>query len=231
MFEIRAKIWHSTQIKCFKNQKDRVFLALLFRVLFIVIRFTVKKIKRFLTFVPMAHNNLPYHFQGKKWELGQTWNFLEKIVFDSEFDALSSYMGMWEQLANRWQTKNKKLIFWVFSKIWNCRQMSMECSILTFEKRKVSIFQGLSLGVYLMCFWFTVQKIHWFYDFWSENRFLGHNSSGFSKLQILRLYSCSASKITLYMLFSAKSETKRAKCQSLLDPYKKRILMVRLYFE
>jgi hypothetical protein len=44
------------------------------------------------------------------------------------------------------------------------------------------------------------------------------------KLQILRPDSCSASKNTLYMSFSAKSETKRAKSQSLLDPYKKWIL-------
>src|SRR4051794_16624566 len=54
--------------------------------------------------------------------------------------------------------------------------------------------------------------------------FLVHNFSRVLNLQILRPDSCSTSKNTLHTLFSAKSVTKRAKCQSFLDPYKKHIL-------
>ncbi len=161
-----------------------------------------------------VYNDLPYHFQGKKWTLAPTWNFPEKIVSDSEFDALSSYEVKSCRYSTSDQNKYKKLIFWVFSKIWNCRQMSKDCSILTIKKWKIRIFQYLSFGLCLMLFWSTVQKIHCFYDSRNKNRFLGHNSSGFLKSQILRPDSCSASKNTLYMSFSAKSETKRAKSHS-----------------
>ena len=110
--------------------------------------------------------------------------------------------------------KNKKLNFWVFAKIWNCRQMSRKWSIPMIKKIKISIFQYLSLGICLMSFWFTIQKIRGFHDFRHQKWFLGHISSRFTKLQILRPDSCSASKVMLDMLFSAKSETKRAKCHS-----------------